>query len=44
MHVDIMGGIVTLLFTVLPLAAGLGVKRQEWMKRRREARAAGKTA
>ena len=44
MHVEILGGIVTFLFTVLPLAAGLGVKRQEWMKRRREARAAGRVA
>ncbi len=44
LHVNILGGIVTFLFTVLPLAAGLGVKRQAWMRRRREARAAGKTA
>lgn len=44
MQVELVGGIVTFLFTVLPLAAGLGVKRQEWSKRRREARAAAKAA
>ena len=44
MHVSLIGGVVTFMFTVLPLAAALGLKRQAWMKRRREARAAGKGA
>ena len=38
LHVNLVGGIVTFMFTALPLAAALGLKRQEWMKRRREAR------
>lgn len=38
LHVNLVGGIVTFMFTVLPLAAALGLKRQEWMQRRREAR------
>jgi len=38
LHVNLIGGIVTFLFTVLPLAAALGVRRQAWIQRRRAAR------
>jgi hypothetical protein len=45
MDVNLIGGILTALFTVLPLAGVLGLKREEWMARRREARRrSGKTA
>jgi hypothetical protein len=39
-----IGIIVTGLFTLLPLAGVLGLKREEWIARRREARAAREAA
>ena len=40
MNLLVIGIIVTGLFTLLPLAGVLGLKREEWMERRRAARAA----
>jgi len=40
LHVNLIGGIVTFMFTALPLAAALGLRRQERIRRRREARGA----
>lgn len=44
MSVLTIGVIITGLFTLLPLAGVLGLKREEWIARRREARAAREAA